>query len=115
MTQTTQPRHTVDTRTVLSVTLVQPDENGDDAAVDLTGQTVKFKLVNEDGAEVIAETEVGVTVVTAAEGKVNYDFNATPINTAGKYYAYFVVYDGTRSDHFPVNARDLAICVNGDV
>jgi hypothetical protein len=114
VTQQTHTRHLNDTRTVLPVTLMQKDESGEDAAVDLTGLTVKFKLLDADNVEIVAETETGVTVVTASEGKVNYDFSAAGVNTAGRYYAYFLVYDGSESDHFPVAARDLVVCIQGD-
>jgi len=114
MTQQTHDRHVGDLRTVLPVTLVQPNATGVDTAVNLTGLTVKFKMVDEDGTAAVSETTTGVTVVTAASGTVNYDFSAAGVDTAGRYYGYFTVYNGSETDHFPVLARDLVICLHGD-
>ena len=110
----THYRHVADTRTVLPVALVQPNSSGTDTAVDLTGLTVKFKLVDPNGVAVVAETETGVTVTAAASGYVQYDFSSAGVTTAGTYYGYFVVYDGSESDHFPVMARDLVVIIHGD-
>lgn len=114
MKQQTHRRHINDTRTVLPATLMQPNSSGVDTAVNLTGLTVKFKMVDSAGAEVIAETATGVTVVTAASGTVNYDFSASGIDTAGTYYGYFTVDDSGEKDHFPVQGRGLKIRIDGD-
>lgn len=115
MTQQTHRRHVSDTRTVLPVTLKQPDSTGTLTAVNLTGLTVKFKMINTaDGTTEIAETNTGVTVVTAASGTVNYDFSSAGVDTAGIYRGFFVVYDSTETDHFPVAGNDLLIKIDSD-
>lgn len=106
-------RHITDTRTLLSVTLKQPDEAGDLQPVDLTGLVVKFKMINSAGTSIIAETTTGVQVSSAAEGEVDYDFSSGAVATAGTYYGYFVVYDGSQTDHFPVIAKELVIEIYG--
>jgi hypothetical protein len=106
--------HVGDTRTVLSVALSQKNAAGVDTVVDLTGLTVEFKLVNESGVEVIAQTGTGVTVTTAATGEVQYDFLSAGVAAPGRYYGYFVAIDTTETDHFPVVARELVICIEGD-
>ena len=115
MTQQIHRRHVDDTRTLLYATLVQPNASGVDTAVNLTGLTVKFKMVDAaDGTVVIAETATGVTVETAASGTVKYDFSAAGVNVAGVFHAWFVVYDGIESDHFPVRRQGLKVMIDSD-
>ena len=115
MTQQTHRRRVGDTRTLLYATLKQPDTNGDLAVINLTGLTVKFEMVNAaTGVVEIAETATGVTVETAASGTVKYDFSAAGVDTAGKYHAWFIVYDGTEKDHVPVRKQDLLILIDSD-
>jgi hypothetical protein len=114
MTEQTHTRHITDTRTVLAATLKQPNESGVDTVIDLTGLDVEFKMVNQSGVAVIAQTATGVTVTDAAAGEVEYDFSTAGVATAGRYYAYFVVIDSTETDHFPVTARELIVCIEGD-
>lgn len=113
MTQQTHVRQINNTRTVLPVTLQQNNEAGTATAVDLTGLTVKFLMVDEDGTESVSETTTGVTVVSAAAGTVNYDFSTAGVDETGRYYAYFRVYNGSEFDTFPVESRDLVVCVEG--
>lgn len=114
MKQQTRRRHINDTRTVLSAALKQDNPSGVESVVVLTGKTVKFKMVDAAGAVVIAETDTGVTVESGVDGTVYYDFSAASVDTAGTYYGYFVVYDGTKADHFPVQGRGLKIRIDGD-
>jgi len=115
MTQQTHRRRVGDTRTVLPVTLQQPNESGVLAVVDLTGKTVQFKMVNAaTNAVEIALTSTGVSVVTAASGTVNYDFNGAGVDTAGVYWGTFVVTEGGETDSFPVIQKDLKIIIDSD-
>ena len=107
-------RHINDTRTVLPVQLKQPNESGVDTVVDLTGLNVKFKMVDQYGTDVIAETDTGVTVSDATNGKCQYDFSSSGVDTAGLYYGYFTVTDAGESDHFPVASRELTILIQAD-
>ena len=107
-------RHITDTRTALSVQLKQKNEAGTDTVVDLTGLTVKFKLYDSAGTVVVSETQTGVTVSDAVTGKVDYDFQSANVATPGAYYGYFVVYDGSETDHFPVKSKDLIIEIYGN-
>lgn len=93
--------------------LKQKNESGVDTNVDLTGKTVKFKMYDSAGTVVVSETTTGVTVSEAATGKVDYDFQSANVATPGAYYGYFVVYDGSETDHFPVKSKDLIIEIYG--
>jgi len=115
MTQQTHIRRVGDTRTVLPVTLQQPNESGVLTVVDLTGKTVSFKMVNAaTNAVEIALTSTGVSVVTAASGTVNYDFSGAGVDTAGVYWGTFVVTEGGETDSFPVIQKDLKIIIDSD-
>ena len=113
MSQAVHRRRVGDTRTVLPVTLQQANESGVLAAVDLTGLSVTFSMVNAaTGATKIAATSTGVSVVTAASGTVNYDFLAGGVDTAGVYYGTFRVTQSSETDAFPVASKGLKICID---
>ena len=115
MTQQTHRRRVGDTRTVLPVALVQPNTSGVLTAVDLTGLTVAFKMVNAaTGTTEIALTSTGVTVTTAASGQAQYDFSGAGVDTAGVYWGTFVVTQSTETDSFPVIQKDLKIVIDSD-
>lgn len=109
--------HTItenDTLSPLAVTLTQVNELGVPTAVSLSGKTVKFKMVGRDGTVKLAETDTGITVTSAVDGKVQYDFSSAAVDTPGMYYGWFVVYDGSETDTFPANGRTLAIHIVPD-
>ena len=113
MSQVVHRRRVGDTRTVLPVTLQQANEYGVLTAVDLTGLSVTFSMVNAaTGATKIAATSTGVSVVTAASGTVNYDFSAAGVDTAGVYYGTFRVTQSSETDAFPVAQKGLKICID---
>ena len=115
MTQQTHRRRTGDTRTVLPVTLVQPNTSGVLTAVDLTGLSVQFKMMNAaTGATEIALTSTGVTVTAAASGQVQYDFSGAGVDAAGVYWGTFVVTQSSETDSFPVIQKDLKIVIDSD-
>ena len=104
-----------DTLTPMGAQLRRRNAAGILEDVDLTGLTVKFQMVDEDGTAVVAETTTGVTVVTAAEGKVQYDFQAADVDEAGTFYGWFTVYSGTEKDTYPVGGRKLVIRIDDRV
>lgn len=117
MSQQIHRRRVGDTRTVLPVTLQQPDSTGAIAAVNLTSLgTPTFSMVSAvDGTTKITATQTGVTVVTAASGTVNYQFSAGGVDEAGVFYGTFVVTDTAKTDAFPVAARGLKIVIDSAV
>lgn len=115
MSQQIHRRRVGDTRTVLPVALVQPNASGVLTAVDLTGLTVQFKLINAaTGATEIALTATGVSVTTAATGQVQYDFSTGWVSTGGVYWGTFVVTQSSETDAFPVRTQDLKIVIDSD-
>lgn len=114
MTQVTHKRHVGDTRTALSLSLVQPNSAGTDTAVDLSGLTVTFRMVDSSGVTKVAETSERVTVVDASGGKVDIDFAAADVDTAGVFFGYVEVTESGEFDTFPVIRNELRIEIDGD-
>ena len=95
-----------DTRTPLKIVIV--DEN--EAAVNLSGLTLKFKMVRAAGTDKVAETASNVTVTDAANGEVQYDFQAADVDEAGEFFAWFIIEDGSsEKDHVPHDGRRLRV------
>lgn len=101
-----------DTLTPLGAHLKQRGTSGSYEDVDLTDATVKFSMVSLDGTVVVDEGTVGVTVVTAAEGKVQYTFQDADVDEAGTFYAWFTVYEDGKKDTFPIGGRTLRIVID---
>lgn len=102
-----------DTLTPLGARLRQLGDSGVYEDVNLADKSVTFKMVAEDGTVVVAETSTGVTIVTASEGKVKYDFSAADVDTAGTYYAWFRVADtGGETDTFPRGGRQFKVIIH---
>lgn len=101
-----------DTLTPLAVQLKQRNASGVLTAVDLSGLTVKFTMVDSSGGMVVAETPTGVTVTAAATGLVQYDFQSGDVDTAGTFYGWFTVYNGSEKDTYPAGGRKLVIVIS---
>jgi hypothetical protein len=115
MTAQIHRRRVGDLRTVLPVTLQQPNSSGVLAVIDLTGLTVTFKMINAaDGTTKIAATSTGVSVVSAAAGTVNYDFSSGGVDAAGVYWGTFLVTESGQTDAVPVRQKDLKIVIDSD-
>jgi len=95
-----------DTLTPLGAALKQSNK-----AVVLTGKSVEFKLVRDDGQVVQDWTADGVTIVDETAGKVQYDFQPADVNEAGNFYGFFRVGLGGEWDTFPPDGRRLRITI----
>lgn len=115
MTAQIHRRRVGDLRTVLPVTLQQPDSTGALAAINLTGLDVTFKMINAaTGATKIAATATGVTAVSAAAGTVNYDFSSGGVDEAGVFWGTFLVTESGQTDAVPVRQKELKIVIDSD-
>ena len=95
-----------DTLSPLGVELVKPDGT----AVDLRSRTVTFVMVDEDNTTVV---DGGSCTVTDAEnGRVQYDFQAADVATAGTFFGWFRVTVDNQRDTFPPDGRKLKIEVH---
>lgn len=108
-------RRVGDTRTPISVQLVQKNEIGLHIPTNLTDLTVSFKMVNsKDGTTKVAANSDGITIDDALTGKVSYDFVSDDVDTAGIFWASFIVTQETETDTYPVDSKDLLVYINSD-
>lgn len=87
----------------------------DGAAVNLTGLTVQFRLVADGGT--VKRDWTNAAIVDAAAGKVQYDFQAADVDTAGVYWAWFRIGSGGEWATFPAagdggKARSFRVLIN---
>lgn len=98
-----------DRRTPIARTLKQGGQ-----AVDLTDKTVEFSCVAEDNTVVVDWTSVGVTIVSATAGKVQYTFQAddiTAMSTHEVLYYWFRISEGGVYTTIPPGGRVAKIVV----
>lgn len=105
----------------LSLFSVQLTRNGDPA--NLTGARVTFLMVDDDGNEIIAETDTGVNISNPDNAYVEYDFGtadftdalaqvaANPELTEVHYHGFFRHYIGvaTEPDTYPEDIEGIEI------
>lgn len=100
-----------DTLRPLGCQLQYEDSTGAIVNVNLTGLTVKFKMVADNGTVKVAET--AATVIDPLTGQVQYDFQSADVNTAGIFWGWFIVFGGVgglERDTYPVG-RKLCIVI----
>ena len=99
-----------DIRVPLAVTLKRPDGT----VVNLTGLTVKFRMVTSGTprTDKVALTASNVTVTDAANGKVQYDFQPGDVDSGGKYFAFFVIDDSGEIETFPPDGDKLMVVID---
>lgn len=106
-------RHINDTQKPIYAKLRSKDGTGTWVNENLTGKTVKFRMLNEAGDVIVDDR--AASIVTATEGTVYYTFQGTEVDTLGTYYGYFVVLDGSsKSNTFPVVKDELVIEIYND-
>ncbi len=99
-----------DTQVPLASTLTRPDGT----VVDLSALTVKFAMVSSNGDVKVAETGSNVSIVSPTDGTVNYAFQDADVDTAGRFYAYFITVNGSsKQDTFPAKRGDFTVVFNG--
>jgi len=92
----------------VSATLV--DQDG--TPINLTNNTVVFRMVTEDGVTVKVNNQ-SANIDSATDGTVSYDWGANDTNTAGTYRAYFIrtVTATSKIEHFPGNDTPFKVIV----
>lgn len=95
-----------DRRTAIAATL----RDADGTAVNLTGTTVAFKMVNSSNTVVIASE--AATIDSAVAGKVSYSPSvAFAALLAGDYFAWWVVTrtSDAKKDHYPPDGKRFRV------
>lgn len=107
--------HTIrhgDSLTPVGLKLKRKNTSGVLTSVDLTGKTIKVLIRDPSGDVVLDETTTGVTVTSAADGEVSYDFPAgLDALDPGTYFLEALVYSGGERDTYPVEPKEMRIMV----
>lgn len=107
-TQTTQTRKfTVGDR---AVSLAAQLTDAEGAAVDLTGNTVTFRMATQDGVTVKIAGAAAVVEV-AATGNVRYDWAVGDVDTEARYFAWYIrtITATGKTEHFPGQGKFLVV------
>lgn len=96
-----------DTLVSIYAQLVDADGN----PVDLTGNTITFRMVDSAGAVTVAAAAV---IVTALTGHVRYDWATADVDTVGDFSAWFIRTSGGETEHFPGQGNFLRVRIVGD-
>ena len=108
-------RRVGDTRTPISVQLVHKNEIGIHVPTDLTDLLVSFKMINSaDGSVKISDNSANISIDDITNGKVSYHFDHEDVDTAGVFWASFIVDQESETDTYPVDSKDLLIYINSD-
>ena len=76
-------------------------------AIDLTGKTILFRMVNVDDGTVKVNNQ-SATIQNASAGQVSYAPTSGDTDTVGKYAAYFIIDDST-DQWFPFDGAKFLI------
>lgn len=71
------------------------------AAIDLTGDTVAFRMVDKSNTATVVVNSAAANLDDAANGQVSYDFLAADVDTAGTFAAWWIRTSGGKTEHFP--------------
>lgn len=96
-----------DTLQPISATLTR---NG--SAINITGLTVKFRMVAKDGTVIV--NNASATVVSAANGQVSFTFSSDHVDEPGEYWGWFLLFSGDAYEHFPHDGRKLRIYIESE-
>ena len=91
------------------------DDNG---ALDLTGCTIKFFMVDSEGNTVINQTSTGayVTLPSATAGQVRYYWQAADTSTSGNFKAeWSLVHSSDSSKGTVPNGGNLTVIIFDDL
>ena len=87
-------------------------KDGDDVPIVLTGSTVRFHMRTLTGTVVV---DAAATIITPANGIVQYNWQAADTATVGSYQAEFeVTYQDTTIETFP-NSGYIRIQITDDI
>lgn len=98
---------TVQSNTLVSLPMTLKDAAG--TAINITDMTVLFHMV--DTATNTRKVDGGtITVIDAATGRVQYDWQDADVETPGTYYGYCVRTSGSKDAQHPLG-RGLRIVI----
>ena len=98
-----------DTSPILQANL----KDGNDAAVDVSGATIAFKM--RPVSSTTATIDSAATIIDGTSGSVKYEWQSSDTATAGSYFAEFqVTFSGGKIETFP-NGDYIQITILDDI
>ncbi len=93
-----------DRRTPIADTLERLLDDGvTTAPVDLTGCTVAFKMIAEDGT--VKVNSAAAVIDDEDNGEVSYLWQAADVDTEGLFYYWWIVTQSGKTEHYPADGR----------
>jgi len=92
--------------------------NRDGTVRDLTGKTVKFRMVNQTTGAVKVNDATATVISPATAGKVKYQWITGDVDTAGKYWYWWIEVSGADKDYYPADnpeGEHMGEIVIGDI
>lgn len=87
--------------------------NPDNSPIDITTDTVKFRMVRQkDGF--VKVNNVAASIIDGTTGVVQYNWQSSDVDEVGNYYAWFIRVEGGATEHFPAG-RGYIIKILDDV
>ncbi len=74
--------------------------NPDSSPIDLTMDTVQFRMVRQKDGFVKVD-DAAATIVNSTAGLVRYDWQSSDVDEVGDYFAWFIRIEGGATEHFP--------------
>lgn len=94
-----------------SPSLLATLQDGNGAAIDLTGASVRF-LMRQIGSSAV-KVDAAMTVTDASAGSVRYDWQAGDTDTSGSYQVEFeVTYAGGGIETFPNDGYQRVVIID---
>ena len=96
-----------DTARAITATLTDGDGN----AVNLTGNTVAFRMTPQ-GGDTAKVDDAAATIDDAATGQVSYSWATADVDAAGTYEAQFIRTVSGKTEHFPTGEKLIVVFKN---
>ena len=81
------------------------------AAINLTGDSVTFRMVELSDYSVVVINNVAATLDVAASGQVSYPPAANDVDAAGTFAAWWIRTSGGKTEHFPSGGDYITVVI----
>jgi len=81
------------------------------AAINLTGDSVAFRMVEVADASVVVVNSAAATLDSAANGQVSYPPVANDVDAAGTFAAWWILTSGGLTEHFPSGGDYITVVI----
>ena len=78
--------------------------------LDLSNSTVAFRMVKKSDSTVKVNN-AAATIDSTTKGEVSYAWGASDLDTAGSFWAWWILTSGGKTEHFPGDGKKLTVIV----